>query len=362
MTAIRVNGQERQVSAADGTPLLYVLRNELNLMTPKFGCGLAQCGACSVLLGDEEIRSCITPVSAPQGKEVTTVEGLPARWIKRGGAATKGALHPLQEAWVEEQVPQCGICQFGMMIKVTELLESNPAPSDADIKAALTTSGPSPHLSRRGFLAAGGALIVAVNAKPGMASTATPNTLDATAPGSWIEISADNTVLIRTGKCDFGQSSIYAAYRQIVAEELGMPLSAMTTVVSGDTDRTPDGGGTFGLLRTNVLNLRKVAAYSQRAGTGARHLPDRREAIAACRGLARPFDADAHSVSVDCPRFKKILSKLRDASGWITRPSPAPKANAKGDGVVRGQGVSIMRKSLSMQAASHHATGRPIPF
>jgi nicotinate dehydrogenase subunit B len=120
-------------------------------------------------------------------------------------------------------------------------------------------------LSRRGFLAVGGALVVAVSLKPGVASAATGNTLDASVPASWIEIHADNTVLIRTGKCDFGQSSIYTAYRQIVAEELGMPMSAMTQVVSGDTDRTPDGGGTFGLLRTNVLNLRKAAAYTREA-------------------------------------------------------------------------------------------------
>ncbi len=120
-------------------------------------------------------------------------------------------------------------------------------------------------LSRRGFLATGGALIVAVSVKPGAATAAAGTTLDATAPASWIEIHADNTVHIRTGKCDFGQSSIYTAYRQIVAEELDMPMSAMTEVITGDTDRTPDGGGTFGLLRTNVLNLRKAAAYTRAA-------------------------------------------------------------------------------------------------
>ena len=125
-------------------------------------------------------------------------------------------------------------------------------------------------LSRRGFLAAGGALVVTVavggRSLAAAANGGLPgNSLDAAAPASWIEIHADNTVLIRTGKCDFGQSSIYTAYRQIVAEELCVPIEAMTTVVSGDTDRTPDGGGTFGLLRTNVLNLRKVAAYTREA-------------------------------------------------------------------------------------------------
>jgi CO/xanthine dehydrogenase Mo-binding subunit len=119
-------------------------------------------------------------------------------------------------------------------------------------------------LSRRGFLAVGGALIVAAGVRPAAAQTA-PAALKTKAPESWIEIHADNTVLIRTGKSDFGQSSIYTAYRQIVAEELSMPLSAMTTVISGDTDRTPDGGGTFGLLRYAATNLRKVAAYTREA-------------------------------------------------------------------------------------------------
>jgi CO/xanthine dehydrogenase Mo-binding subunit len=121
-------------------------------------------------------------------------------------------------------------------------------------------------LTRRSFLAAGGALVVALSVKPAKASMdAAGNSLDATQPGSWIEIHADNTLLIRTGKCDFGQSSIYTAYRQIVAEELNVPVEAITTVISGDTDRTPDGGGTFGLLRSNVLNLRKAAAYTREA-------------------------------------------------------------------------------------------------
>ena len=151
MIKLKVNGVERSLQAAPGTPLLYALRNELGVMTPKFGCGLAQCGACSVLLDDKEIRSCITPISAVEGRSVTTVEGLPARWAKQRNlpaAAAEHTLHPVQEAWIEEQVPQCGICQFGMMIKVTELLEANPKPTDDDIKAALTTSGPSPHLCR----------------------------------------------------------------------------------------------------------------------------------------------------------------------------------------------------------------------
>ncbi len=149
MTTIFLNGQKHEVKADPGTPLLYVLRGELDVMTPKFGCGMAQCGACSVLLDGREIRACVTPISALEGKEVTTVEGLPARWSAQQGLPEDAdRLHPVQQAWDDEQVPQCGICQFGMMIKVTELLENTPAPTDADIRAALTTSGPSPHLCR----------------------------------------------------------------------------------------------------------------------------------------------------------------------------------------------------------------------
>ena len=157
MIPLTVNGRKHVVHARGDTPLLYVLRNELDVMTPKFGCGLAQCGACSVLLDGEEVRACITPIAAIGHREVTTVDGLPARWAKQRGlsqAEAAKSLHPVQEAWIEEQVPQCGICQFGMMIKVTELLEHNPSPTDAQIKEALTTSGPSPHLCRCGSYAA----------------------------------------------------------------------------------------------------------------------------------------------------------------------------------------------------------------
>jgi aerobic-type carbon monoxide dehydrogenase small subunit (CoxS/CutS family) len=153
MTSIVVNGVKREIQAPADTPLLYVLRNDLELSGPQFGCGLAQCGACSVLLNGKEVRSCITPVASAAGKEVTTLEGLPARWAKQKGlspADTAKALHPVQEAWIAEQAPLCGFCQNGMMIKATELLERVPSPTLADIKEAFTTSGPSPHLCRCG--------------------------------------------------------------------------------------------------------------------------------------------------------------------------------------------------------------------
>jgi len=153
MITMVVNGVRRELETPADTPLLYVLRTDLELSGPQFGCGLAQCGACSVLLDGREIRSCITPLSAASGKEVTTLEGLPARWARQKGmppAEAEKTLHPVQQAWIEEQTPLCGFCQNGMMIKAVELLERVASPTVAEIKEAFTASGPSPHLCRCG--------------------------------------------------------------------------------------------------------------------------------------------------------------------------------------------------------------------
>lgn len=153
MVTITVNGVRREIQAPVDTPLLYVLRNDLQLSGPQFGCGLSQCGACSVLLDGKEIRSCTMPISQVAGKEVTTLEGLPARWAQQKGlslAQAEKTLHPIQEAWIEEQTPLCGFCQNGMMIKATELLERVATPTVAEIKEAFTTSGASAHLCRCG--------------------------------------------------------------------------------------------------------------------------------------------------------------------------------------------------------------------
>ena len=135
---IKVNGLTHSVSASLDTPLLYVLHNELHLHGPRFGCGLAQCGACSVLLDGKEIRSCVTPVAAVSGKSITTLEGLPALWAAaRGTTGTAPALHPLQQAWIDLQVPQCGYCQNGMMIQAADLLATTKHPSDSLIRTAM---------------------------------------------------------------------------------------------------------------------------------------------------------------------------------------------------------------------------------
>jgi len=144
---IKVNGRVHEVAASPNTPLLYVLRNELRLNGPRFGCGLAQCGSCSVLHNGKEIRACITPVAAVGAGTVTTLEGLPALWrgTSRTTSKTESKLHPVQQAWIDEQVPQCGYCQNGMMIKATELLTKVKRPTEDQIKSHMNT-----HLCRCG--------------------------------------------------------------------------------------------------------------------------------------------------------------------------------------------------------------------
>jgi isoquinoline 1-oxidoreductase alpha subunit len=127
---LNVNGKEHVVDDVDpSTPLLWVLRDRLGLVGTKYGCGVAQCGACTVHLNGEPARSCSVPVSAVAGQSVTTIEGL---------AGKDGTLHPLQSAWIEHDVAQCGYCQAGQIMSAAALLKRTPAPSDADIDAAMT--------------------------------------------------------------------------------------------------------------------------------------------------------------------------------------------------------------------------------
>ena len=123
---LQVNGETRSVDVDPSTPLLYVLRNDLELRGPHFGCGLGQCGLCTVIIDGAAVRSCVLPVSAVSGK-ITTLEGL----------AQNGKLHPLQQAWIDEQVPQCGYCQNGQIMTAKALLDQNPNPSDEEIRSAM---------------------------------------------------------------------------------------------------------------------------------------------------------------------------------------------------------------------------------
>ena len=124
-TTLQINGKTVSVSAAPDTPLLWVLRDELGMTGTKYGCGIAQCGACTVHLNGVATRSCVTPLSALAGTQVTTIEGL-------------GGTHPLQAAWVAHDVPQCGYCQSGQIMSAAALLAKTPGPSDADIDSAMS--------------------------------------------------------------------------------------------------------------------------------------------------------------------------------------------------------------------------------
>ena len=124
---LKVNGKTHVLEVDPSTPLLYVLRNDLGLQGPRFGCGLGQCGACTVLIKGQAVRSCIRSASSVQGADITTLEGL----------AADGKLHPLQQAWIDEQVPQCGFCQNGQILAAKVLLERNPHPTDAEIRQGM---------------------------------------------------------------------------------------------------------------------------------------------------------------------------------------------------------------------------------
>jgi aerobic-type carbon monoxide dehydrogenase small subunit (CoxS/CutS family) len=134
---IRVNEEVHDIDVDPDTPLLYVLTDDLNLKGPRFGCGLAQCGSCSVLLDGREIRSCVTPISAVGDGAITTLEGLPTFYARTKGLAKVPELHPVQQAFIDEQSPQCGYCYNGIAIKAAELLSQNAEPSDSEIREAM---------------------------------------------------------------------------------------------------------------------------------------------------------------------------------------------------------------------------------
>ncbi|MBU1375489.1 MAG: (2Fe-2S)-binding protein [Alphaproteobacteria bacterium] len=127
MTTFRLNGREVTVKAPDDAPLLWAIRDEIGLTGTKFGCGIGQCGACTVHIGGEAVRSCITPVGAVAGQAVTTIEGLDPK-----------GQHPLQVAWIDAQAPQCGYCQSGQIMQAAALLKATPHPTDAEIEATMT--------------------------------------------------------------------------------------------------------------------------------------------------------------------------------------------------------------------------------
>ena len=129
MITLNINGETHEVDVDPATPLLWVIREQIGLAGTKFGCGIAQCGACTIHLNGAAVRSCVTPVQAADKQQITTIEGI-------GGE--DGALHPVQQAWIDEQIPQCGYCQSGQIMSATALLTVNPSPSGEDIDRAMS--------------------------------------------------------------------------------------------------------------------------------------------------------------------------------------------------------------------------------
>lgn len=138
MATFKVNGVEHTLDIEPDMPLLWAIRDELGMTGTKFGCGIANCGACTVHVNGNAIRSCVTPVSAVEGQEITTIEGLATAVAVAGTNTSAPDLSTVQQAWIDHQIPQCGYCQSGMIMAVSSFLASNPNPTDAEIDAGIT--------------------------------------------------------------------------------------------------------------------------------------------------------------------------------------------------------------------------------
>ncbi len=232
MLTLKVNGEEYSLDVSPDTPLLWVLRESLGLTGAKFGCGLGQCGACTVWLDGNAVRSCVTPVARAAGKEVTTIEGL-----------SPDAGHPVQQAWIAADVPQCGYCMPGQIMSAAALLRKNPHPADADIDAALTGNicrcGAYQRIRGAVHLAAeiqGGATTVNNYRFDHPAITAAtqpdgPNLTIGFAPNAFIRLAPDDTVTVVVNHSEMGQG-VYTALPMLVAEELEAAWSTIRIVAA----------------------------------------------------------------------------------------------------------------------------------
>jgi len=260
---LTVNGQTVQLDIDPATPLLYVLRNDLGLKGPKYGCGQEKCYACKVLIDGADVPSCKLPVQQAQGTQITTIEGL----------GTPDALHPLQEAFMAEQAIQCGYCVSGMIIAAQGLLNRTRYPSDAEIRAALDGNlcrcGVYERVRRAIKLRIGRPhwepIYTVVEAPPLTAPLETPSAL----PGAlqqtldldaWIRIDPSDTITVFTGKVEIGQG-IKTAVAQLAAEELDVALERIR-VIMADTALTPDEGVTAGSMSLQMSGnaIRQAAA------------------------------------------------------------------------------------------------------
>ena len=265
LIALTVNGTARELELDPRTPLLYVLRNDLALKGPKYGCGLEQCGACKVLVDGADVPSCQLPVSRVAGLNITTVEGM--------GRA--GQLHPLQETFLEEQAAQCGFCTAGMIIAAQGLLNRVRYPGDEEMRAALADNlcrcGTYDRVRRAIKLRFGRPephsiydIVVAPPLQESPNDTEVSPSLRSNSDiDAWLRISVDETVTVFSGKVELGQG-IRTALAQIAADELDLAFDRIR-VVTADTALTPDEGGTTGSrsLETSGNAIRLAAAEAR---------------------------------------------------------------------------------------------------
>jgi len=272
---LKVNGQIYQIDVEPDTPLIYVLRNDLNLKGAKFGCGLEQCGACMVLIDGDAVPSCRIPVRSVQGHEITTVEGL----------GTSADPHPLQMAFIEERAVQCGFCTPGMVIAAKALLDRNPHPTDGEIRAEMSANlcrcgiydrffravkraagrpAPSPQYKEENSTGPESQAPARTEALPG--SLAQTPELD-----SWIRINTGGTITLFTGKVELGQD-IRTSIAMIGAEELDVSMERIR-VISGDTAQSPNEGYTVSSmsLETSGMAIRAAAAEVKQIALSVAH-------------------------------------------------------------------------------------------
>jgi nicotinate dehydrogenase subunit B len=269
---LTVNGRTHRVSVEPDTPLLYVLRNDLGLKGAKFGCGLGQCGACKVIVDGRAVRSCQMTVQAAQGREITTIEGL----------GTAQDLHPLQEAFVVEGAAQCGFCTSGMIVTAAALLDQNPHPTDAEIRAAMAGNlcrcGTYDRIFRAVRRAAGRPVEPPPDEKgltelrPHAGADALPRSLLQTPDlDAWVRFNGDGTVTLFTGKAELGQD-IRTSIAVIGADELDVSLERVRVVLA-DTGQSPDEGYTVSSmsLETSGNAVRYAAAEARRIALSVAH-------------------------------------------------------------------------------------------
>jgi nicotinate dehydrogenase subunit B len=275
--ALQVNGRIQRVCIEPDTPLLYVLRNDLGLKGAKFGCGLEQCGSCKVLIDGEAVPSCRVSVRSVQGREITTLEGL----------GTADLLHPLQQAFVEEQAVQCGFCTSGMIVAAKALLDRNPQPTDAEIRAEMTDNlcrcGVYDRVLRAIKRAAGLPVASSYEVEelkedelqpesPTSPTGALPHTLTKTPDlDAWVRINTDGTITLLTGKVELGQD-IKTSIAMIGADELDISLERIR-VVTADTAQSPDEGYTVSSmsLETSGNAIRYAAAEVRQRALSVAH-------------------------------------------------------------------------------------------